>query len=282
MIWKWVLGLVAVVGIVGGGMWWVSRDGGKGWLRPYVISFNVPKKDEFGEIKKKLEEKLVGVKGKWAVDVYELGEKKEYGLNQGEIMPAASIMKLPALVAVAGKKDETWVLEKADTTPGSGPLQFVKPGTKVTVERVMTELGKKSDNTAWVMINRRLGYPVMERVIEEWGLKNTSYRELTTTAEDVGTMMRKINERQELWQYLEDSIYEDRIILGLPEDVRLVHKVGTDAKIWSDAGIVMGERPFILVILNKEAEREEAQKLVPELTKIIWEYEVERAKEEQK
>ena len=137
----------------------------------------------------------------------------------------------------------------------------------------MNELGKKSDNTAWVMINRRLGYAAMDKIVEDWGLKNTNYRELTTTAEDMGMMMRKIYEMQGLWLYLEDSIYEDRISLGIPVGTRLVHKVGTDEGVWADAGIVMGDNPFILVILNKDVDRDEATKLVPEITKMVWEYE---------
>ena len=211
--------------------------------------------------------------GTYAVYVYRLGDGRGWGVNEDEIMPGASILKLPALLAAWPKKEETWVLEKADIAAGSGPLQFLKAGTAVTVERVMTELGKKSDNTAWRMINRRLGYKEIEKEIEKMGLTNTNYRELTTTAADVGKIMRKIHEKPDLWQYLEDSVYEDRITLGLPGGTRLVHKVGTDADVWADAGMVVTEKPFVLVIMNKGVKHDEAVELVPRITRVIWEYE---------
>ena len=266
MSWKWLLGLFAATGILSGIIWFLS-DGEV--IKPTVVSFDVKKELKSGRVEE-LKSLVATVSGEWAVYVYGLNDGESWGINENEVMPAASIMKIPALAAVATRSGETWTLEEADRRTGSGPLQFLKAGTVVTVERVMTELGKKSDNTAWVMINRRLGYAEIEKEIENWGLKNTNYRELTTTAADVGLMMRKIYEKQELWPYLEESIYEDRISLGIPEGTRLVHKVGTDTGVWSDAGIVFGDRPFILVILNKDADQEEAVKLVPVITRAVW------------
>lgn len=262
---KWFLGLVLILGIG----WWTWNQKSQKWLDPLVASFNMPKKEEkiLGELRKKIDEH-------YAVYVYRLKDEDGYGINENQIMPAASIMKLPALIAAYEKKDETWVLEGADITSGSGPMQFMRPGTSLTVGRIMNELGKKSDNTAWVMINRRLGYKEMEKLVPA----NTNYRELTTTALDVTKMWIKIYERPELWPHLEDSIYEDRITLGIPKGTRLIHKVGTDDGVWADSGIILGGKPFILVILNKEIVREEARRTVPEITKMIWEYEMGRVK----
>lgn len=268
MGWKWLLGLFVATGIISGVVW-LAGDGEI--IKPTVVSFDVGSKVQSRRgAEEKLEELTATASGEWAVYVYKLDSGESYGVNENEIMPAASIMKIPALAAVESRKDETWTLEEADRRTGSGPLQFLKAGTAVTVERVMGELGKKSDNTAWVMINRRLGYPAMDKVVGEWGLANTNYRELTTTAKDTGVMMQKIYEKQGLWPYLEGSIYEDRISLGISKGTRLVHKVGTDVGIWSDAGIVFAEKPFILVIMNKEVELEEAKRLVPEIARLVW------------
>ncbi|TSC86087.1 MAG: beta-lactamase [Microgenomates group bacterium Gr01-1014_16] len=257
---KWLLVLFVATGVISGVVWVFSN---KEIIKPTVVSFNIKKEEKIGADIEKL---VATASGEWVVYVYKLDSGESYGINENKIMPAASIMKIPALAAVATRSGETWILEEADRRTGSGPLQFLRAGTAISVERVMNELGKKSDNTAWVMINRRLGYAEIEKYVPS----NTNYRELTTTASDVGLMLRKIYENQELWPYLEDSIYEDRISLGLLEGVRLVHKVGTDTGIWADAGIIFGDKPFILVILNKEVEREEAGKLVPEITKLAW------------
>ena len=59
--------------------------------------------------------------------------------------------------------------------------------------------------------------------------------------------------------------------------MEVVHKVGTLAGVYEDAAIIRckkdildcGISPLVLVILNKEIIREEAEKFVPELTKFI-------------
>jgi len=251
----------------------------------FNVQYSIPKIqeskiDKHEVLIEEIKEMTATASGTWTMYVYRTDGGGEYGFNQNEVMPGASIMKLPALLSIWDRVDSgqltvdsEWKIESADIAPGSGPMQFMKPGTLVTVERVMSELGKKSDNTAWRMINRRIGYEEIENRIQRIGLLNTNYRELTTTPADVGKMWMYIYTRPELWGYLEDSIYEDRISLGLPRDARLVHKVGTDAGVWIDSGIIMGKNPFILVILNEGVDRDEAQKLVPEITRRVWELE---------
>jgi hypothetical protein len=51
--------------------------------------------------------------------------------------------------------------------------------------------------------------------------------------------------------------------------------------VWSDSGILIDQDenteekigPIIVVILNKEVDLDEAGKAVPEITKLIWEFE---------
>ena len=109
-------------------------------------------------------------------------------------------------------------------------------------------------------------------------MAHNDFDQNTTTAYDVAMMWRKIYEEknQPMLDLLQDSIYEDRIPLGLPDGVGLVHKVGTGDGVWADAGIVMAEKPFVLVIMNEKVDMDEAKKLVPELTKVIWDFEAER------
>ncbi len=261
-----------LTGAVSAAIWGASQWRGttiKIEMGPTVVPTEEPTKKVVEEIR----EMTATASGTYAVYVYRLGEGQGYGINEDETMPGASILKIPALLAAWPRRGETWVLEGADISLGSGPLQFKSPGTKVTVDQVLVELGLKSDNTAWRMINRRLGMKEMEMQIAKKGLTNTNYRGLLTTARDAARMFAEIFEKKETWEFLEKSIYEDRISLGLPEGIRLVHKVGTDGGVWSDAGIVMADEPFILVIMNKGVDRDEAMGLVPEITRVVWEYE---------
>ena len=59
----------------------------------------------------------------------------------------------------------------------------------------------------------------------------------------------------------------------MPEGVKVAHKIGNETNSFSDAGIVFGKEPFILVIISKEALEKEALEALPEITKIVWGFE---------
>ena len=175
--------------------------------------------------------------------------------------------------------DTKYILREGDKQSGSGPIEFMDAGAALSVRQLVEEMMKKSDNTAPVVLTRLVGRKEIEKEIGAFGMKNTNFGENTTTAYDVGLMWRKIYEmkNEEMWTLLKDSIYEERIPAGVPREVAVLHKVGTDVNVWADAGIVMPQipnfEPFVLVILNKDVDMDEAKKLVPDLVRTIWEYE---------
>jgi len=57
----------------------------------------------------------------------------------------------------------------------------------------------------------------------------------------------------------------------VPEGINVSHKIGTEVGVISDAGIVFGPKPFILVIMSQEVNEIEARKALPEITKKIYE-----------
>ncbi len=283
---KLIVWVFVVTGLVSGWLWWKEQ---KPKLEPLKVSYQIERKEIAGERDASRETnrlitqiwaKLAAAQGNWAVAVYRLDEKKGYGMGEDTVLPAASIMKVPILVAAVKKlnPDDVYVLREEDKQSGSGSIEFMGAGTKLTVRQLLEEMVKKSDNTAPVVLTRMVGKKEIEMEIERLGMKNTNFGENTTTAEDVVAMWKKVYEgkNEQLLELLQDSIYEDRIPLGLPDGVGLVHKVGTDVDLWADAGIVMADKPFVLVIMNEKVGMDEAKKLVPELTKLIWDFEAGR------
>ena len=278
-----LIGWVFVVtGIISGWLWWREQ---KPELEPLKISYQIERKERAGEPVAQIRSRLNSAQGNWAVAVYRLDEKKGYGVGDSKVLPAASIMKVPILAAVFRKLEigdlkleDTYALKDADKQSGSGPIEFMNAGAKLTVKQLVTYMAKNSDNTAAYVLANMVGRREMEIEIERLGMKNTDFGENTTTAEDVAAMWQKIYEEknQQTLDLLQGSIYEERIPAGVPDGTRVIHKVGTDLDIWSDAGIVMAEKPFILVIMNEGVDIDRAKKLVPELTKLIWDFEAER------
>lgn len=294
-----------VTGFVSFGLWWRGRVvHGKPLfgrvVDPLEISYvvnqtpapenNFKQQAEF--LVKDIFDLVSTVSGKYAFFVFHPERGQEYGLKENEVMPAASIMKVVVMVAVQEaiangrmNPDDTYKMEEADRATGSGPLQFGLAGTNYKIADLLKYMGKNSDNTAWVMFNRRLGYQMFEDTLQEMGMTESSYQNLTTTAKDLARMWAYIysgragNEegKRAIWGYLTDSIYEDRIPLGVPDGTVVVHKVGTDDGVWSDAGIIMTKSgkmdPFILVILDKEVDHSQATKIVPEITRKVWNFE---------
>ena len=305
----WVFGITGVMSLF---FWWrggsrvklVSSEvrGNNGLFEPLKISYTVEQKKvggewdasrEAGKLIFQLRQKMSQAQGRYSVYVFRLDKKMGYGIDEDEEMPAASIMKVPIMLAVwraveDGRLawDTKYILREGDKQSGSGPIEFMDAGTALTARRLVEEMMKKSDNTAPVVLIRLVGRKEIEKEIEVLGMKNTNFGENTTTAYDAGLMWRKIYEMkdEEMWTLLKDSIYEERIPAGVPREVEVLHKVGTDVNVWADAGIIQcsvlsaqcSTKPFILVILNEGVDMDEAKKLVPELTKLIWDFEAGR------
>ena len=266
-----------ICGIISLIIWSRTQNFGSfSWTKPFEISYLVLGTNRETNNLKRLVSNLTG---NYAILVYRLENQTWYGINEDMVMPAASIMKVPIMAAALDTLniEDTYVLNNSDKQTGSGSIEFMKEGTAFTIKKLIIEMGQKSDNTATNVLVQKVGIEAVLKTISDWNLDKTDYNQNTTTANDVGKMWQEVYKKPDMWEYLEDSIYEDRITLGLPEGTKFVHKVGTDMSIWSDSGIVFAPKPFILVILTKDIDRAEAEKVVPEITKTIWDYEAKSA-----
>ncbi len=302
----WVFGITGVLSLF---FWW--RGGSRVGLvlpefEPMKISYTVEQKKVGGEwdasrttakLISQLRQKISQAQGRYGVYVFRLDKKTGYGIDGDEEMPAASIMKVPIMLAVwqaieDGRLawDTKYILQERDKQSGSGPIEFMDVGTALSVRQLVEEMIKKSDNTAPVVLTGLVGREEIEKEIERLGMEKTDFDKNITTAYDVGLMWRKIYgiKDKEMMALLKDSIYEDRLPAGVPEEINVLHKVGTGDNVWGDAGIIQcsvlsaqcSTKPFILVILNEGVDMDEAKKLVPELTKLIWDFEAGNGKKE--
>lgn len=286
---RFVRGVQLVGEVPSGEMRWVIEPTGQ-----ETVNSN---SDQVIKVLDQVREITATVSGTYAVYVKRLDGTGAYGFNEDVQMPGASLLKLPAMITVIEKVErgdldltDKYTLEEADRAVGSGPLQFKQAGTSYTLDELLNYLGKNSDNTAWVMFNRRLGGEEIELTMKKMGLMSSDYGELTTTARDVSRMWEYLygggispSNQKRVWGYLTESIYEDRLPAGLESTGAEIvgHKVGTDIGVWADAGIIKcrienGEcrvEPFILVIMNDGVKRAEAMGIVPEIAKMIWTFE---------
>lgn len=230
---------------------------------------------------------LSGQPGEFGIMLKSLDNKAIYALNDNLVLTAASVIKLPVLVAYWQavdkgilKPDKIYVLEEADRLVyGSGSMQNQAKGTEYTYEKIAWLAAKESDNMAAELLVKFLGgKSVMEKNLKAWGLTKTSYQENETTAADMVKLWQKIydvnflktSSREKLLASLTDTILETRIPAGVPAGVKVRHKFGSEAGVVNDCGVVEAKSPYILCILSTGVNDGDAETILPQISEIIW------------
>jgi beta-lactamase class A len=107
-----------------------------------------------------------------------------------------------------------------------------------------------------------------------------------TTARDLATLLEAIETGnaasrascREMIDILLKQEFNEEIPAGLPAGTRVAHKTGWITGVTHDAAIVYppGRRPYVLVVLTKGIrERPEAQRLIADVSRLVWEAVVE-------
>jgi len=294
-----IIGLFLTTVVVSLGFWLKAEIPGL-WEKitsPLVIS-DIPLQKKFdpSSVLTEIENLTKGLRGTYGVYVYQLDGKNEYGIHQGEIFPAASLMKLPVMLTLyqeaqlrqgsAGQAsvdflETKYKLTEKDKINGAGILQGKPVGSTYTYRQLAEFMGQYSDNTANNILVKVLGQEKIQQTISKLGMTKTSFKNYTTTPEDIGIFFRQLYQggivnkenQDEILRFLTKTAFEDWIPAGLANDIRVAHKIGKDTGTFSDAGIIFVQKPFILVIMSKNTKESEAKEVLPKITQVVWEFE---------
>ena len=240
---------------------------------------------------------LTGVYGLYVIDI---NTGFAYGVNENDQFEPASLNKLAVMAAIfieeeAGNIDleSKYKLKNEDKVGGAGSLSAQRQGYEITYRNLIRLMGKQSDNTAFNILRKTLGEETINNTLEKIGMESTSLTENRTTPKDIGRFFEELwngnlisNEhKDELLGYLTDTLYEEWITAGVPDEVRVAHKFGRETNIVNDAGIVFSEkpsgpdgpqglRPFILILMSKGVVEREADTIYPELARIVYESQI--------
>jgi beta-lactamase class A len=233
-----------------------------------VIEGNKEGREKANKVLSFFEETTKKLSGLYALYVIRLSDGTDYGVNENETMQAASLIKLPIMTFVFKKGEE-----------GEIDLDEVPTGGKSTYRELLIAMGKRSDNSAQVLLVKTFGEAAVEEYIDEIGMENTSLAENETTPYDIGVFFGKLwkeeliskESRDEILDNMTDTIYEDWIARDI--SVRVAHKYGREVHVVNDAGIIFSEKPFVLVLMSDGAVESEADEALPTLAKRIYEIE---------
>lgn len=250
---------------------------------------NGSKGDEVVFMVKKI---INGKQGEYAFWVESFSDREMYGLNFEKEYVAASINKIPIVSQFLLDEEngrvsfiEKYKLKARDIEEGTGSLQYERLGSEYSYEELLNLIGKQSDNTATNAIIETIGNERVQQFCDTQGMEKTNILENTTSAKDMGELFGKIykgeifkneSSRQFFFDILTKTDFEERIPAGVPEGVRVVHKIGNQVQVWSDCGLVLGPKNYVICILTGGIKEEEAKLVLPRISELVWEYESEK------
>jgi beta-lactamase class A len=234
--------------------------------------------------------------GVYGVAVLDRASGTRLSLRGEEEFGAASIGKLPPFAALyrAAARGELDLGEGITILPtdvqgyGSGVLHAFPEGYSLSLRDCAYYLVNRSDNTAWKMLNRRLGEEKIKAELEGMGIENSRYTDHAgyyTTPDDVLRLIERISDPRftseqlsaEMLDALTETTFEDRIPERLPLDVRIAHKTGSYIDSFGDAGVVFykdrsgTEKHYHLVVLSRGAREGEARDVIQEISLAVYE-----------
>ncbi|MBC7363969.1 MAG: serine hydrolase [Candidatus Aminicenantes bacterium] len=211
-------------------------------------------------------QKIAGFRGEAGIMVKDLQTGWTFLHNEDQVFPAASLIKIPIMVACFKavqegriKLEEKYVLKRKDRVGGSGILRRMRNGRTFTYAELINFMVTHSDNIATNVLIDRLGFDYINQVMAELGLKTTRLRRkmIDFTARENGlenyTTTKEITRVLEMiyWgkcytpeisaqclEVLKQQRINDRLPRFLPREAQVAHKTGLEREVCHDAGIV--------------------------------------------
>ncbi|MDO9464385.1 MAG: serine hydrolase [bacterium] len=228
----------------------------------------------------------------------------EIDFNKDELVPSASLVKIPIMLscfyAVVEKKiglKDTIYLKASEKVEGSKALGEKPVGSVFTVEELLEPMITQSDNTATNLLIDYIDFDTLNTYFKKIGLKNTNLArkmldfkerkegvENYTTAEDMAFLLEGLYRNN----FLNKSISKqcllllgqqkvnDRIPRKLPKDGTFVaHKTGLERHVCHDVGIVYTRKGnFLICVLVKHENKvaEPAKKFISDIALLTHNY----------
>ena len=232
-----------------------------------------------------------------AVYVWEYENGKYLEINADEQFSAASIIKLPVLVQLfkAIEAGQTTIYDEMILTDyykaeGSGGLQYMRSGSKYSLDALAKTMIQDSDNSATNMIMSKIGgMDYINIGLRDWGISKTYVRtwlpDMTgnnkTTANDLAKILYNldnpgflnINSREYIIDYMSHVKNNKLIAAGLGEGAILVHKTGDIGRMLGDAGIVFapnGKKYIIVILANRPYNAPQGKDFIVKASNLIY------------
>lgn len=254
--------------------------------KPIIIEGNkAPETVNSQKIINEFKETTKNLSGIYGLSVVDLKTSYAFGVYENEVFEAASLIKLPVMAMVyqqaeAGKLDldKKYTLKLEDKKGGAGSLYGKPVGYEITYRNLLKLMGQQSDNTAFNIYRTMLGDNAINVFARKLGMSSTKIETNETTPHDIaiffqelwmGNLVNKYN-KEEMFANLTDTLYENWLVPGVPDNIQVAHKFGREVHVVNDAGVVFTQKPYVVVLLSKGVVETQADEFLPKLSKIVY------------
>lgn len=234
-----------------------------------------------------------------SIYVWDYNDGNFVDINADEVFSAASIIKLPVLVALFKNIEygqtsifDEMILTDIFRAEGSGSLQYKAENSKYSVDTLARLMITHSDNSATNMLMTKIGgMPSVNRQIKSWGLANTHVHNWLPdlegtnyiTARDMGRLLYNldnpeflsVSSREKIFSYM-SHVKNNRLIpAGLGAGADFLHKTGDIGKMLGDAGIVYapnGKKYIVVILANRPYNSVKGKEFIVQASDTIYKY----------
>jgi len=247
----------------------------------------------YGDLEKTLSFVLDSARGDYSLYFEDLTTGAHIGIREQEKFAPLSLLKVPLMIATLKEIEmgvvslnQKVVLDKEDIDFQSGKLWEKGAGYEITVKDLLIYLIKYSDNTAVYALNRHVvseKYVIESRLLT--GLSSVSNITVDDRISPQGysDMLRGLYFSNYLRKpfselglaLMSDTDFNSQLPAGLPKNIRVAHKVGVYATegYYHDCGIIyVPGKPYLLCVMSNNTDSGEADKIISEVSKIVYEY----------
>jgi len=249
-----------------------------------------PQAPDYTTLQQQIQNYLADKPGTYGVYFKDLASGQSFGINADTPLPAASTVKLPAVLFINSLVDQgilDWQQKlnynsATDYQGGSGILQFsVKDGDQFTLRTLTTLAITTSDNIAYNMLRNFVGKGSIAsymqglggRTVFPGGQNLSTARDMATYVQAALNSANTSANGRRLLDDMANGIYNEGIPLQIPAGVTIAHKEGF---VWGspgDVGVVFGSRPFIITVLSQNvADPDQGFANIAAITKMIYDY----------
>lgn len=221
---------------------------------------------------------LESTEGQWAIVIESLDGKGFLRLNADSPFTAASVIKIPIMMAAFNhartgslRLDDVITMTIQDKVGGSGVLKELHAGLGLTLLDAINLMIVVSDNTATNLVIDCVSIEKINEYMTQKGCVGSRLEAHlmkpkpggpynTITAEDIGLLLKGLAQRtienpgdcDTMIDILSRQQYNQKLPRYLPKDAICAHKTGEVTGVTHDAGIITGPKgKFVIVCLSQ-------------------------------